>query len=211
MKTVRKTRNTRSSTTLKLKEGEKFSKKSPAVSGWSDVRCDVLLINGTSGWCQQGRGSSCSVILQVVAGTQAMPQVTGAVAPGTLPTLKSYITALCRWANAVKHSFWTPQHYIRLYSNLSAAATAVRSLALTAPNIPVVAGGYGCRRWEQNLIAPLSPDKSDQIGNAMACGTGTILMARVTLEQLARFPSLDAFFSKDATNLAGTAHRPNQA
>jgi Neprosin len=48
----------------------------------------------------------------------------------------------------------------------------------------------------------LGPDKKDRHGNVMACPVGTIPMRRLTLEQLARYETLQDFFRKDAPAVA---------
>jgi hypothetical protein len=130
-KTVRKTRNTRSSTTLKLKEGRNSKRASQLAAG---VTCPVMSF---SSMAIAADGSSAGQrlvpfadFIASVAGTQAMPQVAGAVAsPGTLPTLKSYITGLYAGvdANAVKHSFLdaTTLHST-VFQPLSSRHSAVR-------------------------------------------------------------------------------------
>lgn len=148
-----------------------------------------------------------------VAGAQSIPQVDGAVADASaLPNLKSYLTELYARVDvkAVKHSF-VDANDTAFDCIPTAQQPALRGSTgplLKAPDIPFVAGVTAPARPGQNLISPLSPDQKDRFGNTMACPTGTIPMARVTLERLARFPSLDAFFRK-SPNGEGLPPRKN--
>jgi len=51
--------------------------------------------------------------------------------------------------------------------------------------------------WKDHLVkSPLGPDQKDRHGNVMHCPDGTIPMRRVTLDEMARFPTLRDFFRK---------------
>ncbi|HUL03477.1 MAG TPA: hypothetical protein VLV16_09645 [Gemmatimonadales bacterium] len=84
-----------------------------------------------------------------------------------------------------------------------ASQPAVRVLGLTQierpPPASAVAGAYAAGRTPGNTRAigsPLRLGLRDPYGNRMACVTDTIPMARITLETMTRFTTLDDFFSK---------------
>ena len=68
-----------------------------------------------------------------------------------------------------------------------------------APDLPHLlhakTGGEDERK-DALVQSPLAPDKKDHFGNVMHCPEGTIPMRRVTLEDVARFPTLRDFFRK---------------
>ena len=84
-----------------------------------------------------------------------------------------------------------------------ASQPAVRLLGLTRierqPPASAVAGGYAAGRTPGDVKAiesPLRLGLKDPYGNRMSCVTETIPMARITLETMTRFTTLDDFFSK---------------
>ncbi len=84
-----------------------------------------------------------------------------------------------------------------------ASQPAVRLLGLTRierqPPTSAVAGGYAAGRTPGDAKAiesPLRLGLKDPYGNRMSCVTETIPMARITLETVTRFTTLDDFFSK---------------
>ena len=88
---------------------------------------------------------------------------------------------------------------------------AVRMLGLTsiadAPSAP--AGAPGEVSPSATLPSQLPEGKTeDAFGNSLGCQSGTIPMARVTLEQIAHFPTLHDFFTKGPEK-AGQAKDPN--
>jgi len=141
-----------------------------------------------------------------VVSAPSVPPVDGAVAPAsTLPSLKSYLNGLYAGvdAKAVKHSF-VDDNGTAFDCIPMSQQPALRGSAgplPTAPDIPGTAQVAASADDGQDLVRTLWPDDIDRFGNATVCPTSTIPMARVTLEELARFPSLDAFFSKDGKAL----------
>ena len=78
----------------------------------------------------------------------------------------------------------------------------------SAPDAPEVEVARGPKDERQDsLVSPLGPDKKDRFGNVMQCGSGTIPMRRVTMEDLARFETLKDFFRKGP----GETGRPPQS
>ena len=84
-----------------------------------------------------------------------------------------------------------------------ASQPAVRLLGLTRierqPPASAAAGGYAAGRTPGDAKAiesPLRLGLKDPYGNRMSCVTETIPMARITLDTMTRFTTLDDFFSK---------------
>src|ERR1700730_569051 len=134
-----------------------------------------------------------------VAGAQSVPEAS------TFADMKSYVSALYASidAKAVSHSFVDANDTAFDCIPIS-QQPALRGSTQPLPKapdlpvikIPVINGAPTPVGGGQKLISPFSADQKDKFGNAMACLTGTIPMARNTLEGLAKFPSLDAFFRK---------------
>ena len=134
-----------------------------------------------------------------VAAAQSVPRVEGAVAGASaFAAMKAYIMELYADvdAKAVTHSF------------VDANDTAFDCIPIMQqpglrgwkgplpqpPHLPPTNGASAPAGAEQKN--PFGADKKDRFGNAMVCSNGTIPMERITLERLARFPSLDAFLRK---------------
>ena len=68
-----------------------------------------------------------------------------------------------------------------------------------APDLPPVATGSGedeVDQQDRRAVPAFGPDRADSFGNVMNCPEGTVPVRRVTLEDLARFETLQDFFRK---------------
>jgi hypothetical protein len=80
---------------------------------------------------------------------------------------------------------------------LSPREELTQAIAQAPPNPPMSPDGNSADE-DSSVTQPQYDDTQlDRFGNVRACAEGTIPMLRVTLEQMTRFPSLAAFFSKD--------------
>ena len=130
---------------------------------------------------------------------QSVPQVAGAVAGArTFADMKSYVSALYASvdAKAVSHSFVDANDtaFDCIPVSQQPALRGSTQPLPNAPDIPIIKTSG--MRGALKPVSPLSADQKDRFGNAMACATRTIPMARITLDGLAKFTSLDAFFRK---------------
>src|SRR3984893_8337536 len=126
-----------------------------------------------------------------VAGAQSVPEAS------TFADMKSYVSALYASidAKAVSHSFVDANDTAFDCIPIS-QQPALRGSAQPlpkAPDIPIIKTSG--MRGALKPVSPLSADQKDRFGNSMACATRTIPMARITLDGLAKFTSLDAFFA----------------
>ena len=148
-----------------------------------------------------------------VASAPSVPRVDGAVAPASaLSSLKSYLSGLYASvdAKAVKNSF-VDYNGTAFQTAPTLEQPALRGSTGPLPKAPRSRCQVAASADDgQNLVRTLWPDDRDRYGNARVCPTSAIPMARVTLEELARFPSLDAFFSKDGNALGADQTLPAQ-
>jgi hypothetical protein len=82
-----------------------------------------------------------------------------------------------------------------------------------APAVPLdlsALSGQSGAPTAPSIAGPLRPDRKDRHGNVMACPDGTIPLRRVTLDQIARYPTLKDFHAKRAHPLRPMA-RPRAA
>jgi len=147
-----------------------------------------------------------------VAGTQSVPAVKGAAAPASaFGAMKSYVTELYAGidAKAVKHSFADANNTVFdcIPIMQQPGRRGWNGPLPQPPKDKVTKGVAAASVDKQKLMSPFGADKMDRYGTAETCAAGTVPMARITLERLARFPSLDAFLRKGRNGADGFTHR----
>jgi hypothetical protein len=121
--------------------------------------------------------------------------------------MRSYV--LDRYRNVkVTHSYIADGNYfdcVTLGSQPTVRDRRIAKIATPPPASKAIVKAPGTARA---VASPLTLGKKDAFGNAISCAAGTIPMQRVSMERLAKFPTLQAFLTKTPTNrLAAPAHR----
>ena len=136
----------------------------------------------------------------------ALP-TTNATQSASIEEMRQYLLTLYDGVQ-VAHSYMLDTQTIDCIPMMQQPAVRILGLKSIAPAPPPDAAPGG---GSQAAVLPsqLPPGKmQDAFGNALGCESGTIPMLRVTLEQMARFNTLQDFFAK-GPNGAGQAKDPN--
>lgn len=142
-----------------------------------------------------------------VAGTQYQGQ--GAVrSQQAFGEMRSYILNLYQGVK-VTHSFVDHDSYFDcVVTETQPSVRALGGAKLATPPAladvtPAPAGSQAATQY--------APGQTDAYGNAMSCAAGTIPMQRLTLERMAKFPTLKAFMAKKPaganSSIQDNAHR----
>jgi hypothetical protein len=133
------------------------------------------------------------------AQARAMPE-SKVASPDSFAAMKAHILKLYEGVEA-KHSFVDDNGSIFdcIPVEQQPALRGAKSGVAKAPDLPAPetkAGGPRDERRALEARTAVQKDSKDRHGNAMACPEGTIPMRRVSLEELARFETLQQFFQK---------------
>jgi hypothetical protein len=120
--------------------------------------------------------------------------------------MRGYILNLYRGVK-VGHSYQFGGAYFDCADVMS--QPTVRDLGLKKLATPPDAGTIGGAGTARSAASPLRLGLTDAFGNAVSCKDGTIPMRRLPLEQMTKYPSLQAYLGKtpDGASLRANAHR----
>jgi hypothetical protein len=133
----------------------------------------------------------------------------------TFEEMRQYILSMYEGVH-VRHSFVLDNNHVDcvpIMEQPSVRALGLKEIATPPPaEQPLAndAGDVALANRPVVLTSQIDPEQSfDEFGNATACEDQTIPMARITLEQLTRFPSVRQFFAKSPQeNEASAELRP---
>jgi Neprosin len=113
--------------------------------------------------------------------------------------MRDYVLDLYQGVKA-EHSYQFDGAYFDCVGIMS--QPSVRELGLTKLATPPAATAMGKDSTADGAASPLRLGLVDAFGNAVACGAGTIPMRRLSLDQMTRFPSLQAYLAKSPDGVA---------